>query len=230
MTIDTETLYYTFSTIPQVLAALIAILAAFVHFKIGRLQEDIIGNAKTLFENWDLYSPWFDTEDKKEKAKERLKDAINRKSIRDIEFVTFKIMMAEGSTLTGEMGKKLVKYIKPNADIPTSDFSKRRSIHKKSHTELSNKIEVLKKRTITVTKLAIFTIFISILWLTFFDIIFITVYTKIFALLGTFVLTGFTLFFSYKIIILGFTEKGEGKSGEKNKLTFNDLIEEEEEE
>ncbi len=42
--IDSNTLYYTFSTIPQVLGALVALLAAFVHFRIIRLQDYLIGD------------------------------------------------------------------------------------------------------------------------------------------------------------------------------------------
>jgi len=211
ISIDSDTLYYTFSTIPQVLAALIAVLAAFVHFKIVRLQEYIIGNAKSLYENWDKYDYWFKDNERGDRTKEQLADAINRKSIYDIEYVIFKIMFAESATYIGDIGKKMARSFNPDANITLTDLSNKRSIFKKTHRKIKKKIEDLKKRIIKVTKLAVYTIFISLLWLTFFDIIFVTIYTKIFALLGTFVLTVIILIFSYKIILLGVKDTAEGK-------------------
>ncbi|MFC2104785.1 hypothetical protein ACFLS4_05490 [Bacteroidota bacterium] len=76
---DINTLYYTLSTIPQVLAATTAVLAAFLHFRLRDIQDFLVGDGLSTYQRLDNIGFEF-----REMYKNRLRDGINRKSIYEI--------------------------------------------------------------------------------------------------------------------------------------------------
>ena len=80
--VSPDTLYYTFSTIPQVLGALVAIIAAFVHFRIIRLQDYLIGDGQSVLDRQNEEGYRLDLTQKK-----RLRDAVSRKNKYEIKDV-----------------------------------------------------------------------------------------------------------------------------------------------
>jgi len=87
---DTNTLYYTFSTIPQILAAAIAILAAFMHFRLISIKDLLIGDGKSAQDR--LGQKGYILNDK---YSDRLRDGINRKSIGEVKEVLNKLAKTE---------------------------------------------------------------------------------------------------------------------------------------
>ncbi len=79
---ESNTFYYTFSTIPQVLGTLVALLAAFVHFRINRLHDYLIGDGEAVLNRWGETGYKLDNNKHK-----RLKDAVARKNIYEIKDV-----------------------------------------------------------------------------------------------------------------------------------------------
>lgn len=80
----TNTLYYTFSTIPQILAATTAILAAFIHFRLLSIKELLIGDGISALDRYKSKEDGYSLE---EDYASRLRDGINRKSIAEIKEV-----------------------------------------------------------------------------------------------------------------------------------------------
>lgn len=76
-----NTLYYTFSAIPQVLGAIAAVIAAFIHFRIANLREYLIGDGKSVLHRWGNHGYKLDDQHENQKQEKRLRDAIDRKSI-----------------------------------------------------------------------------------------------------------------------------------------------------
>lgn len=78
---EPTTLYYYFSTISQVLAAISALLAVFTHFKINETKEFLVGDGNALFEKMKLKDPGYDIGATHKKYFDRLRDSIGRKNI-----------------------------------------------------------------------------------------------------------------------------------------------------
>jgi hypothetical protein len=78
-------LYYTFSTIPQVLGAAIALLAVFVLNKISGIQAEIFGIGKTLLLEFDRNNVFAKAvSEKNPNLRNRLEKAILRHDIEDL--------------------------------------------------------------------------------------------------------------------------------------------------
>lgn len=75
------TLYYFFSTIAQVLAAISALLAVFTHFKINEIREFLVGDGKATYERMKLKEPGYELPTNYKIYLDRLRDSIGRKSI-----------------------------------------------------------------------------------------------------------------------------------------------------
>jgi hypothetical protein len=72
-------IYYTFSTIPQVLAALIALVGVFVIFKIQILNKELLGFGKAILDEFERCEKVREKVKQKNKMLEsRLKKSINR--------------------------------------------------------------------------------------------------------------------------------------------------------
>lgn len=80
--IDENTLYYTFSTIPQILGAMTALLVAFVHFRLLRLEDYLIGDGQSIINRIGDKGVILNKQQEK-----RLVDAVARKNIYEIKAV-----------------------------------------------------------------------------------------------------------------------------------------------
>ena len=85
------TLYYVFSTTPQVIGAMIALITAFVHFRLARLNDYLVGDGRVIHERWESYEDpqWHRVElvEDNTKYKDRMRDAVLRKSVDEIDAV-----------------------------------------------------------------------------------------------------------------------------------------------
>lgn len=92
-----NTLYYTFSAMPQVLGAIAAVIAAFVHFRIANLREYLVGDGHSVLnrlnDGEDGYR--FQTAEEQTKQHKRLRDAVDRRSIPEIKHVIFLLQEIE---------------------------------------------------------------------------------------------------------------------------------------
>lgn len=79
-----NTLYYTLSTIPQVLAAVAAILGAFTFFRIQALERILIGHGKSVLARWGTVGYGFDNTNQNDRQRRRLADAIDRESVEEV--------------------------------------------------------------------------------------------------------------------------------------------------
>lgn len=76
-----NTLYYTFSAIPQVIGAISAIIATFIHFRITNFREFLIGDGRSVLERWGDPGYSFPEPVEDMKQKKRLQDAIHRRNV-----------------------------------------------------------------------------------------------------------------------------------------------------
>lgn len=82
---EPTTLYYTFSTIPQVIAAATAILAAFMFVRLNSIKDLLVGDGKALLDRY--HKGEYKEYDIENLYIGRLNDAINRKTINQIKEV-----------------------------------------------------------------------------------------------------------------------------------------------
>lgn len=84
---DPNTFYYTLSTIPQIIAAVVAIMIAVVYFRIGDLKDYLIGEGRVTLRRWTEKGYKFPDEEQDPIQKKRLEDAIDRRSVSEIRHV-----------------------------------------------------------------------------------------------------------------------------------------------
>lgn len=82
-----STLYYLFSTVAQVMAAISALLAIFIQFKLTDIKVFLLGDGKATFERLSNKEPGYDLEIGYKKYHDRLRDALVRESIKGIQEV-----------------------------------------------------------------------------------------------------------------------------------------------
>jgi len=87
---DSNTLYYTFSVIPQVTGTIAGITIAFIQILIVNLREHLIGDGQSVLYRWG--KPGYSLpEPENQKQNKKLKDAIARKNISEIKSVISKL-------------------------------------------------------------------------------------------------------------------------------------------
>ncbi len=86
---EANTLYYTFSAIPQVIGAIAAIIASFTHFRIATLRDYLIGDGKSVINRWGEVGYYLPDPIEDQKQKKRLRDSIDRRNIPKIKRVIF---------------------------------------------------------------------------------------------------------------------------------------------
>jgi len=192
-----ETLYWVFSTIPQVLAALVGILAAFAHFRIVRLHELLLQEAYVPSENWESYgfNKLIKEKEKFNPNPQMLKNAIKFKNFTRIEEV-FEALL-----------KRYEKH--ESKDIAPSKENEGiiRDIHRR-YKRTSRKIEHLRWITFSTAGAAIFAIFISLISLSYVEPDKIYCITNVLPLLS-FVFTMISLGGAVWIVYLGLIEKAD---------------------
>lgn len=149
---ETNTFYYTLSTIPQVLAATTAILGAFMHYRLSSLRELLIGDGKSALNR--LGDPGYKLD---ETYTKRLKDAIDRKNISEI--------------------KEVMKRLRDiEVDIDKKTLSERpkglRFLYEKRFYRTNNYRKLIKKLTGWIIGISLLTIIFSVIFLSMTDCIF----------------------------------------------------------
>ncbi len=207
--ISNSTLYYTFSTNAQVLGALVAILAAFVHFRIIRLETYLIGDGKAILHRWENYwkeyrENWDITPEIEKTLKERLEDAIDRKSINEIEDALKNLKWLEEKTEQKNVRNSLSYLIE------------------KWFLGTKKQIKDLKNLTIFVVVLAIFTISMSIVFLSMVDKLATCEFSSLISLVINLFFTIITLFLSGCIIYEGLNEDAIHEVDIDNPIDFSE--------
>ena len=153
---EPSTFYYVLGTIPQVLAAMAAIIGVFTIFRIENYKRYLIGDGKSAIERWGNPGYKFNELAEDAKQRDRMRDAVGRENIAEIKKVLellSKQEQNEGYTLkTRPAGLQF--------------------LYNERFCKTENEMNTLKKRTIFVAKISIITIIISIISLSCTDIIF----------------------------------------------------------
>ena len=79
--LSTNTLYYFFSTLAQVIAAATALIALLVHFRISALKDFLVGEGESILNMKNRYGDQRGYDLLTEKNRDRLEDAVDRKDI-----------------------------------------------------------------------------------------------------------------------------------------------------
>jgi hypothetical protein len=82
--LQATSLYYYFSTVAQVLAAISALLAVFTQFKITEIKDFLIGDGIATLERMKLHEAGYHLETDFKKHIDHLRDSVGRKSIMGI--------------------------------------------------------------------------------------------------------------------------------------------------
>jgi len=91
-----NTLYYTLSVMPQVIAAIAAVLAAFTFFRISNLRDYLVGDGKSILKRWGIEHGYGFSEKRKDEVQRgRLRDAVDRQNIPEIRNVLFLLQQNE---------------------------------------------------------------------------------------------------------------------------------------
>ncbi len=127
------TLYYLFSTIAQVLAAISALLAVFTHFKINEIREFLVGDGKATFERMKLKESGYDLQTEYKKYLDRLRDSIGRKSILGIlQVIQVLAKYEEDRGKTIETNPRGLRYLENGFNYRMLQIKKIKSLTKKS--------------------------------------------------------------------------------------------------
>lgn len=78
---SSDTLYYFFSTLAQVIAAATALVAVLVHFRISVLRDFLVGDGESVLNMKKRYGNQRGYDLLTEKNTDRLEDAVDRKDI-----------------------------------------------------------------------------------------------------------------------------------------------------
>jgi hypothetical protein len=184
--ISSETLYWLLSTIPQVLAALITVLSAFVFFSINKIEETLFRRANTIYKKWEVHC--FDYYNEKIGcSRNDMKQAIEERSLNRI--VDILRILFEKQNNESEKRKKLQPY---QIEITKTIYN--------SFLKQSKNISKIKNKTINTAIVGFSTIMLSIIGLSMIEF-----YTKCFLLntiifLIILVFTAISIFKSFKII------------------------------
>lgn len=188
--IEKNTLYYVFSTDAQVIGALVAILAAFIHFRITRLQDYLIGDGQAILNRWAEYQKnWEPKFNNESFLYKRLEDGIVRKNVYEIK---------DALKHVSELEKKRGQIKERNNLI---------YVIKEWFGGTEKKVKELKDLTVLVVVLAIFTIILSIVSLSIVDILANCEYCAIMSLLINLFFTIVTLLVAGFVIYQGFMDK-----------------------
>lgn len=189
MEINSNTLYYTLSSIPQVLAAITAVLTAFMFLRIEKISKLLMGDAKTLLKRRGtikyghlLTNPviW------------RLEDGINRENIPEIK-KAYNLMCENEikENLKNNTSNKIFQLVYINKFRPTEILYQR-----------------LKTLTIIVLSLSIFTAVISIILLSLLDRLICSNNLDLY-FFGIVILFAICMAFSVVLVVFSFTKPTE---------------------
>lgn len=184
--ISIETLHYTFSTIPQVLSALVAIMAAFVHFRLLRLQDYLVGDGQSVINRWNEEGYKLS-----HKEKNRMVDAVARRNIYEIEAITKSLCKREK-----EEGYTI-------ADLPTG----LQYLYEVRFRGTKQLIRKIKSRMMVTAGIAIFSISLSLCCLALVDGFYKSMYATIGLTSLNIIFTVITLVMSYQLLVLGLLDK-----------------------
>ncbi|MCB2207663.1 MAG: hypothetical protein KQH67_05155 [Bacteroidetes bacterium] len=180
--IDENTLYYFFSTIAQVIAALTALLAIFIQFKIVELKDFLVGDGNSVL-NRTGSDPSYSLN---LKFTLRLRDSIDRKDLSGIKEVI-----------------ELLSNNEKDAGHTLKNRPRGLQFLYNRFCGITNQIEDLRGLTKKTILISIFTILISLISIAFVDLISKSLCVEIISLVINGVFLIVSLYYSYKGILLG---------------------------
>ena len=128
-----NSLYYYFSTVAQVMAAISALLAVFTQFKISEIKDFLIGDGIATLERMKLHESGYHLETDFKKHIDRLRDSVGRKSIMgilEVLEVLSKNEKDEGKTLASS--PRGLQYLEKRFKLNLVQLNKIQSLTKKS--------------------------------------------------------------------------------------------------
>ena len=126
---DSNTLYYFFSTVAQVLAAICALVAVLSHFKINEIKTFLVGDGKAVYERMNNREQGHQLKDIHEHLKylARLRDSVGRNSISGIKEVIELL-----ASLEVEPKKRGLKYLEERFNYRINQLNDIKLLTKKS--------------------------------------------------------------------------------------------------
>jgi len=92
---ESTTLYYAFSAMPQVIGTIAAIMATFTFFRISNLHEYLIGDGRSVLSRQDEIGYKFPDLNEHQLQYGRMRDAVDRKSVPEIKNVISRLQELE---------------------------------------------------------------------------------------------------------------------------------------
>lgn len=193
--IHAETLYWLLSTIPQVLAALVGILAAFAHFRISGLQNYIIGAGQSILDKWQIFSSenGYQLSETEKIARDWLLAAVNKRNIYQIQKSIDRLNKNEPEAANDHhIGNNIFLFVN--------------GLNVYQH-DIIFLIYTLKQITIYTTIFAFSSIVLSLTCLALIDIINDLPYIKWISLILISILVIITLYYAFNLIYKGFKDR-----------------------
>jgi hypothetical protein len=182
---DNSTLYYTLSTIPQILAATSAILAAFIHFRLSTIHNFLVGDGKSALNR--LGETGYELE---KKESDRLRDGVNRKSIAEIKEI---LEVLKEKEISDGFEKSIrptgLQYLFEDRFCPTEKHYNK-----------------LQKYAIYVIGFSLFSIICSLVSLSQVDCIIVNNFQSYILIINTILLI-LSIIFSFILVIISFRKK-----------------------
>lgn len=117
---QSNTLYYSLSAMPQVLGALAAVVAAFTFFRIDALHRYMVGDGESVLRRWDEYDGLFVDKQRYFILGGRLADGVARGSVSELEAVLRELAEAErGAGLPRASSPRGLQYLYEDRFCPT---------------------------------------------------------------------------------------------------------------
>jgi len=182
--ISENTLYYFFSTVAQILAATTALTSIALQFKINSSQKYLIGSGYAIYERIKAKETGYNTID--EKQKNRLRDALFRESLNEIEAVL--LILKDNEVKEG--------YSREDRPLGLQHLYEK-------FTRLKSDLIKSKTSIVNVTKLSFITIILSLFILTLVDFIKNNLVFEISLIFIILLMSIFSIYETYKGIKLG---------------------------
>lgn len=181
-------LFYFFSTVAQVLAAISALLAVFTHFKINEILEFLVGDGRATLQRMEKPENGYILKKDNIKFHDRLRDSVGRKSILGIkEVIDLLANQEKEQRKTIESNPSGLQFLKKRFEIRQDQIGYIKSLTKKS------------------ISVAFIAIFISLVSLVFISIISYKIYVGVIILVIS--LTLVSMGFSIKGVFVGLQDQ-----------------------
>ena len=181
--ISDNTLYYFFSTVAQILAATTALTSIVLQFKINGLQKYLVGSGQAIYERIKIKETGYIIDNKQQ---DRLRDALFRESLDEIEAVLL-----------------ILKDIEGREGHSKDDRPRGLQYLYEKYTQMKFDLKKSKSSIISVTKISFITIILSLIILTSVDFLKNSLVFEVSSILIILLLSIFSLYETYKGMKLG---------------------------